>query len=219
MLQGNEISDVEPLVNNLKNNSNSDNIFINVANNFISTDTGASDYNGSLVLANISNNYYIGSQNSGAVFSTSNKSNVPTCGPYIISFKNNIRSDVVFNEINLLDSSGKSVDIDKYILGNKLIIKPKKLLEGYSAYTLYVPQDAIIDSDNKQVSTNTLYFTTNYNSVDVNNDGKVDIKDIATTSQNYNSNFNNENWNMNYDINDDGVVDLYDLVSMEKWIQ
>lgn len=212
-LQENEITIIGPLVKNLEKNVNGDNVTIDVSNNFM----GSSNSN-VLVLANMSTNYNIGYQKSGAVYSSSNN-NVPNGGPYIVKFKNNITSAATFTGIKLSDSSGNNIDIDKYISGNELIIKPKSFLEQYSYYTLYLPQDAVVDSSNQQVSENSIYFTTSCNSVDVNGDGNIDIKDIASAAQNYNSNFNNSNWNMNYDINDDGVVDLYDLVGIEKWIQ
>lgn len=53
---------------------------------------------------------------------------------------------------------------------------------------------------------------------DVNEDGVIDILDIAEIASHYNLKSGEMNWNINYDINKDGIINIYDLVSASKLI-
>lgn len=52
----------------------------------------------------------------------------------------------------------------------------------------------------------------NVKSTDVNNDGIVDVRDLAATSQAYNMKSSNTGFVENYDLNNDGIIDMYDMV-------
>lgn len=217
-LYANEISDLQALVNNFSQNNGRSDTVLDIWNNFVDLTPGTDSYNEHLALKGMITNYYFVYQRSGAIFSNTDRYNTPCYGPYVVKFKNNIQSDSGFNQISISDSNGNNIDIDKYISGNKLIIKPKKLLDVNTSYNISIPSDAIIDSDNKTVNADMFNFTTTDNTVDINNDGVIDIKDIAATAQNYNLTWNDgSKWNESYDVNDDGVVDVYDLMDISRW--
>ncbi|MBC8059684.1 MAG: hypothetical protein H7Y18_03365 [Clostridiaceae bacterium] len=54
---------------------------------------------------------------------------------------------------------------------------------------------------------------------DINNDGNVDIVDLAKTASYYAYTLSSNSWNENADINDDGSIDIYDLVLISKDIK
>ena len=47
---------------------------------------------------------------------------------------------------------------------------------------------------------------------------QIDINDIALISIKYNLKKGNSGWNNNYDLNKDGIIDLFDLVTISKKI-
>ncbi|MGL4107395.1 dockerin type I domain-containing protein [Clostridium sp. LP20] len=51
---------------------------------------------------------------------------------------------------------------------------------------------------------------------DINQDGVVDMLDIALLSENYNKTNNESGWNIKLDINNDGIIDIYDLVLVAR---
>lgn len=53
---------------------------------------------------------------------------------------------------------------------------------------------------------------------DINNDGVIDIKDMAIMAHKYNYKSSNENYQSACDINDDNIIDLFDLVLISKKI-
>jgi N-acetylmuramoyl-L-alanine amidase len=53
---------------------------------------------------------------------------------------------------------------------------------------------------------------------DTNNDNIIDLIDLATIAQNYNTIKSDINWKEQYDSNCDGVIDIYDLVKVSKLI-
>jgi hypothetical protein len=55
-------------------------------------------------------------------------------------------------------------------------------------------------------------------SLDVNNDGKIDINDLAIISSNYNVKNSDSNYQSKYDLNSDGIIDLYDMTLVSKAI-
>lgn len=61
-------------------------------------------------------------------------------------------------------------------------------------------------------------LTASVSDSDINNDGIIDIKDIAIVSSNYNSKISDNNYQGNYDINEDKIIDLYDMTLISKTI-
>lgn len=136
---------------------------------------------------------------------------------FSIIFKNNIQKSTGFNHILFYyNDNGNSVntDISVNISGNRLVIKPKKpLIQNKNiSYYLYVPDNAVVDSQNKASDHISLKETVSNVNGDINNDGNVDIKDIAQMGQNYETTVNDKSWNTNCDFNYDGRIDIYDLV-------
>lgn len=54
--------------------------------------------------------------------------------------------------------------------------------------------------------------------IDVNNDLKVDIKDLAQVSKSYDTNNKTTGWQVSYDFNNDGSIDIYDLTLVSRFI-
>lgn len=61
-------------------------------------------------------------------------------------------------------------------------------------------------------------LTASVSDSDINNDGIIDIKDIAIVSSNYNSKISDNNYQGSYDINEDKIIDLYDMTLISKTI-
>ena len=57
-----------------------------------------------------------------------------------------------------------------------------------------------------------------FESEDVNNDGKIDIIDLAQVASEYNKNNYDTNWKSNYDFNKDNIIDVFDLIICSKRI-
>ncbi len=56
------------------------------------------------------------------------------------------------------------------------------------------------------------------NNYDVNNDGEIDVLDLACESKSYNKCENSEDWDGRLDFNSDGVCDIYDIVKISKYL-
>jgi hypothetical protein len=55
-------------------------------------------------------------------------------------------------------------------------------------------------------------------SYDFNEDGIIDIQDVAKVATTYNLKNSDGNWNYKYDLNGDNVIDIFDLVKISKVI-
>lgn len=53
---------------------------------------------------------------------------------------------------------------------------------------------------------------------DINQDGVIDILDIALLARHYNDKIGQPNWDIIYDLNNDAVVDIYDFILVSKSI-
>ena len=139
---------------------------------------------------------------------------------FIMTFKNNIFQGSDFNNIEFIDrSTYDPIEIDVSISGNKLIINPKDNLRFNMDYKIYIPQNAIIDAENKglDIDRESIYLTTQgITKADFNANNLIDIIDIATMARNYNKTERAVDWNLDYDPNDDGVVDIYDMIRISK---
>lgn len=51
---------------------------------------------------------------------------------------------------------------------------------------------------------------------DLNNDGVIDIEDLAIIASKYNLDNKNKNWNKKLDINNHWVIDIFDLINISK---
>lgn len=58
-----------------------------------------------------------------------------------------------------------------------------------------------------------------YDRADVNKDGKVNADDSKAFNNYYNKTVNDAGYNVNYDVNEDGIIDVYDLVAINKKIK
>jgi uncharacterized repeat protein (TIGR02543 family) len=54
---------------------------------------------------------------------------------------------------------------------------------------------------------------------DINEDGTINILDLASAAQNYNTTSTEADWNSRLDVNNDNIVDIFDLVLVSKKIQ
>lgn len=226
-IQNNELADIQPIVDNINNLNGrfQGDIDVNIGSNYLDLTSETNAYRENQTLSSSGITYNSDNQNTGAIIENSGIKddliNIPVYGSMIVVFKNNISKGSDFNTISVSDSDADSVNVSASISGNKLIIKPNSALKTSHSYFVTLPENAVIDSDNKKLEGNNqnLSFQTLSYSCDVNNDSTVDIKDLATEAKNYNSNWNNTVWNANLDLNDDGVVDMYDIAGISKAIK
>lgn len=54
--------------------------------------------------------------------------------------------------------------------------------------------------------------------IDFNGNGEIDLVDLSTLADRYNSRSIDSNWNAKYDLNADNIVDIYDLVKVSRAI-
>jgi hypothetical protein len=54
---------------------------------------------------------------------------------------------------------------------------------------------------------------------DLNNDGIIDITDIALMATKYNLTSTSPDWNKDYDLNNDNIIDIFDLVMLSREIE
>lgn len=59
---------------------------------------------------------------------------------------------------------------------------------------------------------------TGFKEGDINFDDKIDMKDLSSISNLYNSKKGDSNWNSNCDLNKDGIIDIYDIVKIANKI-
>ncbi|MDP4088952.1 MAG: PQQ-binding-like beta-propeller repeat protein [Bacillota bacterium] len=55
-----------------------------------------------------------------------------------------------------------------------------------------------------------------YDKEDLDNDGNIDIKDIALAARSYNRKKTDTSYNNLFDMNEDGIIDIFDLVAISK---
>ncbi|MBC8060922.1 MAG: C40 family peptidase [Clostridiaceae bacterium] len=60
---------------------------------------------------------------------------------------------------------------------------------------------------------------TNIPNLDFNNNGVIDIQDIASLAINYNMKIDDIRWNPIYDLNGDNIIDIFDIVQISKAIE
>lgn len=142
----------------------------------------------------------------------------------LLKNSNQDRKDAV-DYLEILKSKGLAIYIIEYTKSNSLAetissyfnklnfkyyISSSLDLDGSSVYT---------GSSSTTVEQTSNATTANYKNPDVNGDGKVDVKDVASISQNYNVKSGSSDCNASYDINNDGIIDMYDLVIIERHMQ
>lgn len=111
------------------------------------------------------------------------------------------------------------------VLPNSKIIEPTAPFRlGYTFGGWYKEAECMNswDFDFDTVSANTILYakwiSNGSNIYDINNDGSVNILDLALVAKSYNTVNTDINWNSNIDFNNDGIVDIFDLVACSKRI-
>jgi hypothetical protein len=80
-------------------------------------------------------------------------------------------------------------------------------------YTLTIPAAAVKNMAGAVMREDYIYSFSAV-STDVNNDGATNLKDLELVSSKYNTQEGQSTWNPSFDLNDDGVVDIFDLVTI-----
>lgn len=125
------------------------------------------------------------------------------------------------NDPYLFDKNGEVLNVDsKYKNIGDYKTEFYKFSSGGNNYTEYI--------DNITSSNVTIVRDYNDNiglvkivknidiSTDLNNDGKVDIEDIAALALKYNKRNTDKDWEGKFDLNRDGIIDIFDLVLVSK---
>lgn len=106
------------------------------------------------------------------------------------------------------------LDIGTWEITN-IKLKEKKD-NGSDELIIYNSTDDFYFSTNKDLSNCNIYVSKNTNREDVNNDGLIDIVDIALVAEKYNLINSDKNWDANIDVNEDKIVDLFDITLISK---
>lgn len=61
-----------------------------------------------------------------------------------------------------------------------------------------------------------MVFAADWNPADINDDGKVDLRDVYTVAKAFGSYEGHERWNPAADLNGDGKIDLRDIYTVAK---
>ncbi len=124
----------------------------------------------------------------------------------------NVRSTVSFN------SNGGTAVTSQYINYNAQAVIPEvPTKEGYALAGWYSDSELTTPYNFSTLVTGdiTLYGKWVIKQ-DLNQDGVVDVRDIAELSTRYNKKSGEADWKVIYDLNKDGIIDIYDLVIEAK---
>jgi hypothetical protein len=124
---------------------------------------------------------------------------------------------IASNTSNITFTSGNNEVIKASVElgGSSVIIKPIAALKKNTQYTLNVPKDAFT---NICGATNEKDYIVKFSTIftDINKDGVVDIKDLATVASDYEKTASDSTFDSNKDINGDKMIDIFDLVFVAK---
>jgi M6 family metalloprotease-like protein len=141
-------------------------------------------------------------------------------GSITFYFNRNIRFASGTSSFSVVTDKGFKIPVYSYVSGNRLIIKSNYPYYYGTNYELKIPREAVEDfygnKYNNDISFKFLTFYQEEPKQDVNNDGRIDIKDLAAAAQNYNSVPDNNLWNYKLDFNFDYRIDIYDLTKIAK---
>ena len=119
------------------------------------------------------------------------------------------------------DSQGGSQVSSQTVEDNSLITTPSVPTKTGCTFKGWYKEAEFINewnfNEDKITCNTTLYSKWRINA-DINQDGEVDITDLAEIAKNYNDKSGDINWKADHDLNKDGIVDIYDLVSVSKSI-
>lgn len=105
------------------------------------------------------------------------------------------------------------------ISSNVLSIVPDIGLSNNTEYVLHIPQNVLKDSEGNLFTEDYyLTFTTSDFIGDINKDGTADLLDIAAAAQNYGTNALSSSYIEDIDINKDGIIGIFDLVKLSKYM-
>jgi len=136
----------------------------------------------------------------------------------IIEF-NKALSEIILEEAFILeDEEGYIQPISATMQDDKLSIVPKTNLKYDRLYILTVKPQSIKDVDGDILNNEYKYkFTTSaFTEGDINNDGKIDLLDLAELSKSYGLKKSDPEYDITTDINHDDIVDIYDLIILAK---
>lgn len=125
--------------------------------------------------------------------------------------------------IKLRDDYNNEVVIDTKVLGNKLVITSINGFKNNNSYHLDIDKGICDKASRRQLfstGNNIAFYTLSHISGDLDRNGKIDIKELATVAQDYGTNIDeSEEWSSDKDINEDGIIDIYDISNLAVCIQ
>lgn len=141
---------------------------------------------------------------------------VSTTPEIILGYDEDILPAENFNGVILQDENGNQISTNTIIEGKNLKITSKETLQNYTNYRLIVFEGTVKDEFDNRSSHYQLEFKTIAAKEDVNEDGFINIFDVAKVAKNYNLLAGDLNWIEKYDINSDEIVNLPDLMLIVK---
>lgn len=120
-------------------------------------------------------------------------------GKYLTSYKNNL----IFIGENSYDRN-----VVRYNIDNKTMTT----IHDVADY-IYVKENSLYAKDSTSIIVISLQ-----EKEDFNDDGTIDIKDLAELSFKYGQTNSSSQWNSKYDLNNDGIIYIYDLILVSKLI-
>lgn len=149
----------------------------------------------------------------------------------ILSFSNISKAKSI-KKVTLVDIDSKRFDV---LFGNENIEEINITLKNYNIEESLNISKKLKESNNNltKLSINNLDFMNqnldldneillnesqqnNYDNLDINGDGVIDVLDLSLVASRYNTTKESEKWDIKYDVNNDGIVDLFDLVLVSK---
>ena len=124
-----------------------------------------------------------------------------------------VKYSIIQDNVSIIDSTINATGETPVTIEKKISVKNEK--PRYSDFLVIAK-----DSNNETASSNHVYvkIINEMTRFDVNDDNKVDTKDLALLASKYNISRGQAGYNLKYDINNDGVIDLYDITKISKYL-
>ena len=120
------------------------------------------------------------------------------------------------------DSQGGSQVSSQTVEYNSLITTQSVPTKAGCTFKGWYKEAAFINEWNfnaDKITRNTTLYSKWRINADINQDGGVDITDLAEIAKNYNDKSGQINWKADCDLNKDGIIDIYDLVFVSRSIK
>ncbi|MGL4107607.1 glycosyl hydrolase family 18 protein [Clostridium sp. LP20] len=124
-----------------------------------------------------------------------------------------IKYSIMKDNVSILDSTINASGDNPVTIEKKISVKNEK--PRYADFLV-----TVTDDKNQIASSNHSYvkIINEMAKLDLNGDNKVDARDLAIIADKYNISRGDVGYNLKYDINNDGTIDIYDFVTISKYL-